>query len=889
MKLFSRLRSWFRVVLHRSRLESEMDAELRSHIESYADDLVRSGIPRAEAIRRARLEFGGIERVKEECRESRGIALAESLVQDLRFAFRMLRKSPGFTAVAILTLALGIGPNAAIFSAVDAVLLRPLPYKDPARLLWPTLQFAKTDLHGSFVPHPTYFAWRDQNDVFSGIAATNLGREFTLTGAGIPERIRGMGVSANFFSVLGVELLRGRNFTTGEDQPGGPHAAILSYGLWQSRYGGDPKILGRPIVLDDKGYSVVGVLPASFKFPTSGRQPQVFVPLAAPRDARSGIWFLGVIARLKPGVTAAQAEANLSLIDTRTLPLLPKFFSRYTREVRLNVIPLHDHLIGNVRTPLWILMAAAAFILLIACANIANLQLSRGSVRAREFALRSALGASRSRLARQLLTESMLLSVMGGLFGLLGGFWGVVVLRSFVPRGLLNIHNVHIDTVALVFTIAVSALAGVVSGFAPMVALFKPNLNDAIQTSRTQVTGSRKKGKKALQNLLSAAEVAAAVVLLVAAGLLLKSLLRLTNVSIGFDPQNLLTAQIFLPLDKYSTEAQQAAFSEQLLDRISVLSGVRAASLSTSLPNELSSETRVGVEGRPVPAWNDAAALVPVDSVSDGYFRTLGIPILSGRGFDNRDGPNSANVAVVNREFVRRFFPYGENPIGKRILIGVGASGGTPASIVGVCAAIRRVGLGGKPLPQVFLPFAQSPSTEIAILIRTASNPGPIVSALRSQVLAIDKELPLSDVDTMNDSLAGETADQRFETTAVSLFAALALILAAVGVYGVVAFSMSLRTHEIGVRMALGAQHGDVLRIVIREGMLMAGIGIAVGIGGALALTRFLRSLLFEIRPTDPLTFVAVAILLALVALAACYIPARRAMRVDPMVALRYE
>lgn len=815
------------------------------------------------------------------------IRFLETLWQDLSYGARMLRKNPGFAAIAILTVALGIGANTAIFSVVDAVLLRPLPYKDPARLLWPTLQFPKTDLEASFVPHPIYFAWRDQNDVFSGIAATNLGREFTLTGVGIPERIRGMGVSANFLSVLDVELLRGRNFTTEEDHPGGPRAAILSFGLWQSRYAGDPRVLARPIVLDDKDYSIVGVLPASFKFPTSGRQPQVFVPLAAPPDARSAIWFLGVIARLKPGVTLAQAEDNLSMINSRTLPLLPKFFGRYTREVLLNVIPLHDHLTGSVRAPLWMLMAAVAFILLIACANIANLQLSRGSLRSREFALRSALGASRSRLARQLLTETMLLSAAGGLVGLLGGFWGVVVLRSFVPRGLLNIQDVHIDAVALAFTIVVSALAGAISGFAPMLTLFNPNLNDTIQTGRAQVTGSR--NNAFLRNLLAIAEVAAAVVLLVAAGLLLKSFLRLTNVGAGFDPHNLLTARISLPIDKYSTEPEQAAFSAQLLDRISALPGVRAASLSTSPPNMLSSETRVGIEGRPIPAFNDPTASVPVDSVSDGYFRSLGIPIPSGRGFDKRDGPNAANAAVVNREFVRRFFPHGEDPIGKRILIGVGASGGTPVSIVGVCAAIRRVGLDGKPLPQVLLPFAQSPSSEITVLLRTTLNPGPIVSGLRSQVLAIDKELPLSNVATMDDLLAGDTADQRFETTAASLFAALALMLAAVGIYGVMAYSVAQRTHEIGIRVALGAQRNDVLRLVVGQGARLALIGVGSGVAGALLVTRLMGTLLYGVSASDPLTFIGVAILLLLVALAACYVPARRAMRVDPMIALRYE
>ena len=808
-------------------------------------------------------------------------------MKDLQFGLRMLRKSPGFTAVAVLTLALGIGANTAIFSVINSVLLKSLPYQNSALLVWPTLQFPKGGMLTSFVPHPTYFAWRDQNNVFSGVAASHFGGNFTLTGAGSPERILGMGVSANFFSVLGIDLTRGRSFTSEEDRQGGPRAAILSYELWQSHYGGDLGVLGRPIMLDNKDYAVVGVLPASFKFPASGKQPEVFVPLAAPPDATSEIWYLSVIARLKPGVTLAQATSDLSLINNRTFPLLPKFFVRNAQAIRLNIVSLHDHLTGNVRAPLWTLMAAVAFILLIACANIVNLQLSRGSVRAREFALRAALGAARSRLARQLLIESMLLSALGGLLGLIVAFGGVMLLRSFVPSGLLNVQDVHIDAVALVFAIAVSVLAGIISGFTPMSSLFNPNVNDAIQTGRAQATGSR--NNAFLRKLLAGGEVAAALVLLVAAGLLLKSFLRLTNVSSGFDPHNVLTARISLPIDKYPKDPQQAAFSSQLLDRISVLPGVRAASLSISPPTTVSMKMRLGIEGHPAPAANDPTASVPIDPVSDDYFRTLGIPILSGRVFDNGDKPDTTIVAVVNQEFVRAFFADGENPMGKRILLAVGTSHQTPVSIIGVAAAVRRVGRGEKPLPVVFLRFAQSPSTDITILLRTAQDPTTVVSALRSQVLAIDKELPLFDVAPMDDLLAEETGLQRFEAAAVGLFAILALLLAGVGIYGVISYMVSQRTQEIGVRMAIGAQRGDVLRMVVRDGMFVAGAGMVVGIAGALALTRLMRNLLFQITPTDPITYSAVTVILVTVALLACFIPARRAMRVDPMAALRYQ
>lgn len=889
MAAWRRLESWLsRFPWYRRRQrDADLARELRDHLELEAEEQQEAGLSPEQAGYAAHRAQGNTLKIQEDVRAAWGFQWLETLGQDVRFDLRMLRKSPGFTTVAVLTLALGIGANTAIFSVVDPVLLRPLPYKDAGSLVWPTLQFPKTDLHGSFVPHPIYFAWRGQNHVFSGIAATHFVQEFTLTGKSFPERVPGMRISANFFSVLGVELARGRSFTSEEDRPGGPHAAVLSYGLWQSHYAGSPKILGRSIMLDDKEYSIVGVLPASFKFSTLGMQPQVYLPLAAPADASSAIWFLGVIARLKPGVTLAQAEADLSLIDSRTLPLLPKFFGRYTQKVHLSIVSLHDHLVGSVRTPLLILMAAVAFILLIACANIANLQLSRGAVRSREFALRSALGATRFRLARQLLTETMLLSVLGGLVGVIVGFWGLSLLHSFMPSGLLNALNVHIDTAALAFAIAVAVVAGVISALAPILSLAGANLNDAIQAGRTQVAGSRQSAF--LRNLLAISEVAAALVLLVAAGLLLKSFVGLTSVSPGFDAHNVLTARISLPFDKYSTDAQQAAFSAQLLSRISVLPGVRAAALSTSLPNMLSSETRMGIEGRPAPALNDPTASIPLDSVSDAYFRTLKIPILSGRGFDGGDGPSTAKVAVVNRELVERFFPHGENPIGKHILIAVGTPDQTPVSVVGVCAAIRRTGPGEKPLPQVFQPLAQSPSSGIAIFLRATSDPRALVSALRSQVLSIDKELPLFGVSTMDDLLAEDTRGQRFETAAVGLFAALALLLAGIGIYGVISYLVNQRTHEIGVRIALGAQRGDVLRIVIRDGLLIAGTGIAIGIGGALALTQLLRSLLFQITPTDPATYSAVTLILITIALLACYFPARRAMKVDPMVALRYE
>jgi len=879
--------SWPGRLLTRKRMEADLEKELRFHFESRVAEKVQSGIPEDEARRQTRLEFGGIEQIKEACRERRGTLWVESTLQDVRYALRQLRNSPGFAIAAVLTLGLGIGANTAVFSVVDAVMLRPLPYKAPTRLVWPTFQFPRVNMHTSFVPHPVYFVWREENHVFSGVAATHFGGNDTLTGAGLPERIPTMSVSANFFSVLGRNLARGRSFTAKEDRPGGPRVAILNYALWKSRFAGNPNILGQLMTLDGKDYSIVGVLPADFKCPTSGREPQVFLPLDAPTNASSGIWFLQVIARLKPGVTLGQAAANLSLIDNHALPLLPKFFVRYTQDFDLKVVSLHEHLTGSIRDPLWLLMMAVFFILLIACANIGNLQLSRGTVRSREFAMRATLGASRSRLARQLLTESMLLSAMGGVAGLMAGIWGVALLRSFVPRGLLNTRDVQVEAASLAFTFAVSVLTGVLSGLAPMLALLSPNLNDALQSGRAQIAGSRNNAR--LRNLLAAGEVAAAVILLVAAGLLLNSFLRLMKVNSGFDPHNLLSAQLFLPSDQYSTPSQQATFVAQLLERIDALPGVRAASISTSLPILLQSDMRIGIEGRPSPASNDLASFVPLDSVSDVYFHTLEIPILAGRGFDSRDGPKAPQVAVVNEQFVRSFFPDHEDPIGKHILLAFGSPGQTPATIIGICAAIRRAGPRGRSLPQIFLPFAQSPSSDITVLLRTAFNPDKIVPMLRSQVLAMDKNLPLANVASMEDLLAGEIARQRLETVAVGLFAALALLLAGIGIYGVISYMVSQRTQEIGIRMALGARRLDVLRVVMRDGVLVTGAGLVAGIAGALALTRLLQSLLFHVSPKDPATYGTVIALFGAVALAACYVPARRAMRVDPMTALRYE
>ncbi len=870
-----------------SRRRRQLEEEIRAHLALEAEENREAGMTPDEARLAAQRRFGNELLALERSREIWGALWVERLVQDLRFALRQLRKSPGFTLTAVLTLALGIGANTAIFSVLDAVLFRPLPYKDSARLVWPTLRFPRMIMHRSFVPHPIYFAWRDQNDVFSGIAATHFGGNYTLTGDGAAERIAGMRVSANYFSVLGANLACGRSFTPEEDRPEGRRAAILSYGLWQSRYGGNPAVLGRPIILDDEDYVIVGVLPADFRCPTSGKQPQVFLPLAASADARSGIWYIQVIARLKPGVTRAQAQANLSVIDDHALPLLPKFFGRYTRDVHLSVPSLHDHLTGDVRGPLWMLMLAVLFILLIACANVANLQLSRGSLRFSEFAMRAALGASRSRLAGQLVTESIVLSAMGGSLGLIGGVWGDMLLRTLLPRGLLNTQDIRIEATALAFTVLVSMLAGVVSGFAPILALYSSSLNASFQSGRTRITGSRESA--ILRSLLVVGEVAAAIVLLVAAGLLLNSFLRLRRVNYGFDPHKLLTAQLFLPSDKYSAESQQAAFAAQLLERVGALPGVQAASIATSLPIRLQNDMRVGIEGRPIPAANDLGSFVPLDSVSDAYFQVLGIPILSGRGFDKRDGPKTPKVAVVNEEFIRSFFPRNENPIGRRILLGVGSPGQTPVSIVGVSAAIRRAGPRSRQLPQIFLPFAQAPSTDLTILLRAASDPDALVSPLRSQVLALDRELPLANAATLDDLLAGEITGQRFEAFAIGLFAALALVLACVGIYGVISCLVSQRALEIGIRIALGATRAGVMRLVLRQAGWMVFAGIIPGLAGAWAVGRSVRSFLFGVKALDPASLAGALGILVLAGTIAALLPAWRAARVDPMEVLRVE
>jgi putative ABC transport system permease protein len=891
MTLLSRFRSWLRATLRRSRTESDMDAELRSHVETYAGDLIRSGIPREEALRRARLEFGGIERIKEECRESRGLHLLDALLQDVRYAFRMLRKSPGFTLVAVLTLALGIGANTAIFSAVNAVLLQPLPFHAPSQLV----AVVSTRLRGN-VPdnasYPDFADWRTQDHVFSQMAAY-VADNFTLTGQGAAIHIQGVDVSADLFSLLGVNPVLGRTFLPDEDKlpaANGAFAIILSDHLWREHFGADPEVIGRTVQIDNRDFTVVGVMPAGFQFPVQGEPVDFWVTMAVnfvtvpgtPSMAEQrGAHFLDVIARLKPHVSIAQAQTEMGTIVDRLDKQYPDIGPH-----GVMVLPEIDKVAGPARKALLILLAAVGCVLLIACANVANLMLVRGASRQKELAVRAALGASRWRMIQQLLTESILLALIGGALGAALGLWGISGLISLLPVDIPRLSSFRIDNTVLLFTALVAMLTGILFGLAP-----------ATQAARFDLVEYLKEGSRGLseslhrsrgRGTLVVADIATAAVLLLAAGLLINSFLRLQHVDPGFNPQHVLTFKMDLPYARYS-ELRQNQFFEQAIARLNHLPGVVSASAVLPLPldgDEVG--TSLTIEGQPV-----AEADRPRTGytwVEPGYFRTAGIPTIAGRDFNATDDLKTTPVVIINQTLARQFFPH-QDPIGKRIKPGIGNGYKTEPmrEIVGVVGDVRQYGLAAPPGPEVYVSLAQSPLGSMNFVVRTNVDPLSIVGAVRSEMKGIDSDLPFYGVQTFNEYFSQAFTQPRFLTWLLGLFAALALALAAVGLYGLVSYSATRRTHEIGVRMALGAQRRDVMRLILVQGARLALLGIAIGLLAAFGLTRLMASLLYGISASDPLTFAAVAIVLLAVALLACYIPARRAMRVDPMIALRYE
>jgi putative ABC transport system permease protein len=807
------------------------------------------------------------------------------LLQDLRYAFRLLAKSPSFTAIAILTLALGIGANTAIFSVVNAVLLRPLAFRDPPRLVL-ALEKNPAFTAVSSISYLNYLDWRDQSHSFESLEATR-GTTLTLTGAGEPERLNASMATAGLFSLLGVNAIAGRTFLPDEDRAGGAPVVLLSYGLWQQRFGRSPELIGHPISLDSQPYTVVGILPAGFEV----LQPaDVFVPLmpwakTLPDDRN---WHPGIvpIGRLKRGVSMEQARTEIAGIAKR----LEQQYPLYNTGVSGTVVGLQDQLVQNVRPALLLLLGAVGFVLLIACVNVANLLLARAGSRGREVAIRTSMGASRSRVVRQLLTESVLISLAGGALGLLFGWAALGPLLKISAGSVPQIFTVALDRWVLTFTLAVSVLTGLFFGIVPALRTAKIDLRETLnEGSRGSTSGP---GQHRLRGILVATEIALATLLLVGSGLLLRSFSHLQDVTPGFRTDHLFVADVPLSQNAYAKPEQRYQFFDRLVDRARALPGVSSAGAASFLPvSGGGSIIHFNIQGRPPKTPHDFTA-AGYRAVTPDYLETLKAPLLQGRLFTLADNDKAPPVVVVNATMARNFF-HGENPLGKRMQLGATPEQDVPwMEIVGVVGDMLP-GLGVDPQSEMYLPYRQAdallPVFQLSVVLRTAGEPRAQAAALRSALAEIDPSQPLVKVRTMEDNMAATVAQPKFRTWLIGIFGVLAMLLAAVGIYGVMSYSVTQRTSEIGIRVTLGAQPADVFRTVVGEGLRFALMGVGVGIAAGLALTRLLRSFLYGISASDPLTFSGVAILLFLVALAASFFPARRATRVNPIVALRYE
>jgi putative ABC transport system permease protein len=873
---------WLRRLFQKDKSEKQLDDELRFHVERQISDNVAAGMTPAEARRRAQLDFGGLEAIKQETRESRRGNLLETSLQDLRYALRMLRKNPGFTAVAVLTLALGIGGTSAVFSIVSSALLRPLPYHHPSELVWVTDKNPRA--HMTVLLESDYFAYRKLKDVFQDAAAYEPGETHTLTGSGDAVRLSAGAVTYNFLDVLGVQPAIGRGFLPEEDRSGAPHSVLLTDVCWRQHFSADPSIVGRSIVLDNESYSVLGVLPPQFEFLDNPRV-EVVVPLALQNQEISitkPMRMVRVVARLRPGTTPTAAAANVDGANQRIWAGYPPMFAGMMAGVRAQVIPMREHLVGKTQPALLILLGAIASVLLIACLNIANLQLARGVSREKEIAIRGALGAGRSRLLRQLLTENLIISLAGGAGGLLVASWLVGVLRTAGPADIPHLAASQLNLTVFAFALMVSLAAGLLFGLAPVLAAFRVPIVETIRESGTP-TGPGRKISRA-HNFLTVVELSAALVLFIGAGLLTRSFVRLTSVPPGFDANGVLTAQISLPINLYRTQEQQLAFYRSLEERLATLPGVESAGLANALPLQ-GFNLGIWVQRDDLPtAPPGTLPATGAGVVTPGYFSALHIRLVQGRLLDSSDSRNSPNNLVVNEAFVRQYFP-DENAIARRLKVGDQGVW----TIVGVVEDTKQRSLAADVEPEIFVPVEKWCPAELTLLLRGHGDPLSFLLAVRSVVSQLDKNLPLFDVQTMDSMLKGGLASQRFNASLLGAFALFAVFLAAIGIYGVLSYSVHQRVREVGIRMALGAEPRDVLWMILSHGLFLAAAGLALGLAGSFALTRLLGSMLYRVHPADPATFIAVTLALLAVALAACWIPARRAMRVDPMVALRYE
>jgi predicted permease len=877
MKMLKKIQLRFHALFQKQHLDSEMDAEMRAHIEMRTLENMAAGLPPKEARYAALRQFGWTESIKENCRDQRGVRWLENLAQDIRFGARQLRKNPGFTAVAVFTLALGIGANTAIFSVFDAVLLKPLPYPNPQELV------SLTDLHQKgyirAASYPNFVDWREQNTVLKDTAAMSSAA-YNLAGDGEPERVLGQRISAGFFSLLGVKPLLGRWFTAEEDRANAERVAIISHSLWQRRFSGSSDVVGKRIILDGDSYAIVGVMPPEFRsiagtrYLSSDDTHEVWTPLATDttRSGRGAV-FLRVIGRLKPGVSIETASSELNALAGRLAQQFPKENSGFGIQVR----GLHQDLAQNAQPTVWLLMGAVALLLMIACANVANLFLVRSTARAGEMTVRAALGAGRARIIHQLLTEGALVALSGGVLGVGIGWLGVGLLRRMLPPGQIPLHAVQVNFTVLGFALAISLVAGLLFGLAPALHSAKVDLNDALKSAGRGTVGSRR-GR--MRDSLVVAEVALAFVLLASAGLVIKSLDQLLRVNPGFRAENVLTLRIHLSGAKYEETSKVRAFYEQLLTDVSALPGVESAGGVTSVPmTGMISTAKFLLDGGSEQENN--ANYTDVQTATQDYFHVMGIPLLKGRLFDGQDQERAPRVVVINQQMAVRFWP-AEDPIGRSIRIG-----GQAYEIVGIVGNVRHYGLSATVRAETYMPDTQQVNRSMMLAVRAKVNPTALARDIRSRIAQLDPDVPLADVRPLEAAVAGTASDRRASVLLLGAFAVAAAVLSALGIYGVIAHSVAQRTRDIGIRMAIGAQAAHVRRMVLRQGLSLALVGLSIGVAASLLSSRMLTSLLYEVKPTDLATLATVTCVLVLVALLACWLPARRAARVEPMAALR--
>jgi putative ABC transport system permease protein len=876
MNLSDLLRRW-RALIHKNELDSELDEEMQFHLERDIEQKVKGGMT-LEAARYAALKsFGRVDQSKEECRDARGVTFLENTLRDISYSVRILLKSYAFTFVVVLTLALGIGANTAIFSFANGILLRPLPYPQSDRLAVIDETALKQGVDSMSVSFPNFLDWREQNTVFEDIATYFGSNRFALSGAGEPIEIRGSRISQGLFEILRVSPQLGRTFTANEDRPEEDAVVILGQDLWQRNFGGNPGIIGQKITISNRPRTVVGVMPRAFRFPEVS---ELWVPLAlTPQTFTRTDHGLSAIARLKDGVSFTEAQTEMHNIAARIEEQNP-----VTNEgLGVKVISLHESLSGDYRQALLILLGVVGCVLLVACVNVANLMLARATARQKEFALRAALGAGRWQIMRQLLIESLILATVGGALGFALSLWALHLLLTAIPIQLPFWMNFGIDLRVLGFTVAITVLTGLIFGAVPALQTSRVDLNDTLKEGGRGTVGARGRSR----SLLVVTEIALSLVLLVGAGLMVQSFLRLRRVNIGLDAKNVLTATVILPQAKYKGD-QRAVFFKQLVERVRGLPGVQAASATATLPLSGGNWGRsLTVEGFPVLSVGQAPSIQHT-VVTPRYFRTMGITLLAGRDFTDADTKDAPKVTIIDERLAHEYWP-NESPIGKRVRFGPPEDNEPWHTIIGVVRAVRHQRVQEDTRKSVYLPHLQIPVGGLSLVARTSSDPHEFVAAIRREVAQLDSDLPVSEVATMEEVVAESIWQPRLYAMLFAVFGGGALVLALIGIYGVMAFLVQTRTHEIGVRMALGATARDVFTLIVGRGMKLTAIGVLIGVAGAAALTRLMHSLLFNTSATDPITFILIPVMLSLAAFLACYIPARRAAKVDPLVALRYE